>query len=71
MDDEEKLVELETRYSFQEDLLQRLNEIVTKQDSRIDLLEQQLRLMADRVQDLQSQVPASDGVTEQEVPPHY
>ncbi len=71
MTNEEKLVELETRYSFQEDLLQQLNEIVTKQDARIDLLEQQLHLMAERVKELQSQVPASDGAADQEIPPHY
>lgn len=71
MNTEEKLVDLETRYSYQEDLLQQLNDIVTKQDGKIELLEKQIRLMAERLRDLQSESPQSPASTDHEIPPHY
>jgi len=68
---EEKLVDLESRYSHQEDLLQQLNDIVAKQGRQIDLLESRLQLMYERITELQSQVSIGGEASADEPPPHY
>ncbi len=68
---EEKLVDLESRYSHQEDLLQQLNDIVANQGRQIDLLESRLQLMYERITELQSQVSIGGEASADEPPPHY
>lgn len=70
----ERIEELEARYSFQEDLLQQLNEIVTAQQKQLDLQAKQLHLLHQQLQELQEfrdgQLSPGSDLT-QEKPPHY
>jgi len=64
-----RIVELETKLSFQEDLLQELNAHVISQQSQIDKLENLCALLKEQYKEIISslpQVPSGD-----EVPPHY
>lgn len=67
---EEKLIELETKISYQEDLLSDLNDIVIKQQRQVDEL---LREMSALKEQLQEAIERSPGQGEQvqEKPPHY
>jgi SlyX protein len=65
------LTDLQTRVIFQEDTLQQLNSIVTKQDHEIRELQQQLKSLAKRFEEFlyaQEQNPAAPAI---ERPPHY
>ncbi|RYY01924.1 MAG: SlyX family protein [Gammaproteobacteria bacterium] len=65
------LIELQTRVAYQEDTIQQLNDVITKQDADIIQLQQQMRLLAKRVDELSfAQTNGSDDVTD-ERPPHY
>ncbi|PPE72139.1 SlyX protein [Solimonas fluminis] len=67
--DEERLIELEIRFAHQEETLRVLNDIVTRQQDRIERLEQICRQLAEKA------MGAGDGVFKgtaaDEVPPHY
>ena len=66
---ENRLVELEIKAGFTEDLLDQLNDVVYRQQQQIDALMQELRFMRDRL-------PETGGGAEvrnlrDELPPHY
>ena len=66
---ENRLVDLEIKVGFSEDLLDQLNAQVYRQQQQIDALIQELRQMRDRL-------PESGGGAEvrnlrDEIPPHY
>lgn len=68
----EKIIDLETKFSFQDDLLQQLNKEMLLQQRRIDALSLQLRLVREQL----SELLARDGVQHaeplaDEKPPHY
>jgi SlyX protein len=66
---ESRLTELETRLAFAEDLLETLNQTVIRQQGQIDLMQQQLRLLHQR---LQAALPDDDARSPRdEIPPHY
>lgn len=65
---EDRLTELETKLAFAEDLLDTLNRTVVRHQARLDLLQEQLRLLNQRMQEARSDAPRSPG---EEVPPHY
>lgn len=67
-DSHARLTELETRLAFAEDMLDTLNETIVGQQRQIDLLQQQLRLLHQRMQD---GPPADTGNLRDEIPPHY
>ncbi|MCU0932993.1 MAG: SlyX family protein [Thiobacillaceae bacterium] len=66
---ESRLIELEAKLSFAEDLLETLNTTVFRQQERIDLLERQIRLLHEQMQTLRPAEDASD--PRAEIPPHY
>lgn len=68
---QEQLIELETRVAFQEDTLTQLNQVVAKQDQEILTLQQQLRLLAKRLDD--ALYVQEQGIVKplEERPPHY
>ena len=68
---QEQLVELQTRVAFQEDTLTQLNQVVAKQDQEILTLQQQLRLLAKRLDDALYQQEQGDEKPLDERPPHY
>jgi SlyX protein len=68
---EEQLIDVQTRIAYQEDTLAQLNEVITRQDAEIIQLKQQLRLLAQRIDEMQrNPSQAGDEITN-ERPPHY
>lgn len=63
-----RLTELETKLAFAEDLLDTLNQTVARQQLQIDSLQQQLRLLNDRLKDAR---PDETRTPRDEIPPHY
>tara|TARA_R100001377_G_scaffold81028_4_gene60300 strand:+ start:438 stop:668 length:231 start_codon:yes stop_codon:yes gene_type:complete len=70
---QEQLIELQTQFAFQEDLLQALNEVVTMQQTQIDALQRELSLHRDKLTHVLENLPAAGegGSNEDERPPHY
>jgi SlyX protein len=67
---EDRIVELESRLAWQDDLLDQLNRTVTRQEQRISELERYLELVSERYRALSETV---DALTppEDSAPPHY
>jgi SlyX protein len=63
-----RLIELETKLAFAEDLLDTLNQTVARQQGQIDSLQQQLRLLHQQIQDA---TPDEARAPRDEIPPHY
>jgi SlyX protein len=66
---DERIIELEIKAAYQEDLLQELNKIVTKQQQQIDRLEATCEILNERIKSLSLERPSAENVDE--VPPHY
>lgn len=65
----DRITELEIKLSFQEELLDTLNQTVIRQQQQMDLLQQQLRVL---YQQVKNYAGATDsGMQQQEIPPHY
>ncbi|MDC7219102.1 MAG: SlyX family protein [Spirochaetales bacterium] len=65
---EERIIALETKISYQEDLIQELNRIVADQERRLTREEERNRLMTEKIQEL------TEFLEEERVsrkPPHY
>ncbi|EIC30664.1 MULTISPECIES: SlyX family protein [Methylomicrobium] len=67
---EERIIELEIKAAYQEDLLQALNRVVSQQQQQIDRLEGICRLLNERMQNLLAET-GNTGETVHEIPPHY
>lgn len=65
---EARLNELEAKLAFAEDLIETLNQTVIRQQAQLDLMQQQLRLLHQRMQDMQ---PDDARTPRDEIPPHY
>jgi len=69
MDLNKRIIELETKSSYQEHLIQELNEVVISQQKQIDALEASIQRMSDYLKNNQGSQLARP---EEEVPPpHY
>jgi len=67
-----QLIDLQSRFAFQEDLLRELNDIVARQQRQIDMLERQLLLHRDKITHLLDNLPDRNSeAAEDERPPHY
>ncbi|EGW23724.1 MULTISPECIES: SlyX family protein [Methylobacter] len=66
---EDRLIELEIKAAYQEDLLQALNKIVAGHQQQIGRLEATCRMLNDRIKSLSAE--GSGGESIEEVPPHY
>ncbi len=66
---EERLVELETRMTWQEDALNVLSAEIQRQQRLIELLEQRLKALGDRL--ASSDQPVFQGTARDEIPPHW
>mgnify|MGYP000654233813 CR=1 FL=1 len=66
---EDRLIDIETKLAYQEDLLESLNQLVIKQQDRIDMLETVCRRLLDRTKDIKE--PDEVGGDQYEIPPHY
>ncbi len=66
---EEAILELQTKLSFQEDLLENLNQVIVDQQGQIAKLERTVESMIGQMQSIQSSM--QDNGQQQEIPPHY
>ncbi len=66
---DDRLIELEIKAAYQEDLLQELNNIVSRQQQQLDRLEATCKILNERIKSLS--IEGSSGENIEEVPPHY
>ncbi len=66
---EERMVDIETKITFQDNTLQELNDVIYRQQKQIDQLEAICQSLIERVKALSEQ--STSGVPEDEKPPHY
>jgi SlyX protein len=66
---EERLVGLEIKLAYQEDLLQTLNSIVTEQQKQIGRLEETCKILYERLKSLSFAEELDQ--TDNQPPPHY
>jgi SlyX protein len=65
----EELIELQTQLAFQEHTIAELNDVVTAQQKQLDLLRLELKMLRDKLGDIELRVET--GPQGQEKPPHY
>lgn len=69
MDLNERMIELETKSSYQEHLIQELNEVIISQQKQLDILESNIQRVSNYLKNNQdSQLARPD---EEVPPPHY
>ncbi len=66
---EERIIELEIKLAYQEDLLQTLNSIVTEQQEQIRQLQEAHKLLYQRQQTLAERMEGDQD--DNQPPPHY
>ena len=66
---EERLVKIETKITFQEDLIEELNKTVYQQQNKLDRLERVCESLVKHIESLEE--ARNDGMTANERPPHY
>ncbi|MGA8863422.1 MAG: SlyX family protein [Gallionella sp.] len=66
---EERLVNIETKISLQEDQVEELNKTVYQQQKKLDQLEEVCRTLAGHIQSLAE--AGTEGKPANERPPHY
>ena len=66
-----RVIELEEKFSFQEDTLQQLNDVVAKQGLQIMELAVQLKHCKEQLEGLRERDGSIEGGTVDERPPHY
>lgn len=67
---EQRLVNIETKLGFSEDLLETLNHTVFRQQEQIDRLQELVLRLHAQLSDLRESAPRSANLAD-EVPPHY
>ncbi len=66
---ENRLISVEEKLAFQDDLLDALNKTVAKQQQQMDMLQDEIRLLYQQMKALQPS--PTDASVEPELPPHY
>ncbi len=66
---EERLVNIETKITFQEDLIEELNKVVYQQQKKLDRLESVCESLVRHVESLAE--ARNEGMPVNERPPHY
>ncbi len=65
---ESRLMELESRLAFQDDVIEKLNEAVIRQQQQIERLQAVSKGLSERLTDLADSASDAAG---HEIPPHY
>ncbi len=68
VDLESRVMDLETRLTFQDDTIQTLNDVLVEQQRIMERLQLQLRALAKRQEEMQVPMEASE---DEAPPPHY
>ena len=66
-----RLDELESRLAFQDDLIESLNEVITRQDRELARMALRIEDLSNRLTDLAEAGAGADHSPGHEVPPHY
>jgi SlyX protein len=66
---EERLINIETKITFQEDLIEELNKVVYQQQKKLDRLEAICESLARHIESLEE--ARNEGSPASERPPHY
>lgn len=66
---EERVTELESRVAFQDDTIQKLNDVIVEQQGRIDQLSAQMAVLKEQIQALVPELLANE--SQETPPPHY
>jgi SlyX protein len=66
---DDRLIELEIKTAYQDDLLQTLNNIVSQQQQQIDRLAATCQMLNERINSLSTE--GNGGEHSDEAPPHY
>jgi uncharacterized coiled-coil protein SlyX len=67
-----QIEELQIKYSFQEDTLKQLNEVVADQQKELLILKSEIRSMKSELQNIQDTWQTPENMSkEQDLPPHY
>jgi len=66
---EDRLVELETRLAYQDQLVEELNKQVFEQDKRVQKLEATCKSLSKQLLDLAEDAPVAEN--DDQPPPHY
>jgi len=66
---EDRIIELEIKQAYQEDLIQALNQVVADQQKQIGKLEETCKLLHNKIKDLS--IDRGDPALLDERPPHY
>lgn len=68
----DRIIELESKFSFQEDTIAELNEVIIRQQRQLDDMALQMTRLAEQLEDLMAQRPGSQEASQiDEKPPHY
>lgn len=65
----DRIIELEIKVAYQEDLIQELNKIVSQQQQQISRLETTCKLLNERIKSLLNVVDVEENIDQ--TPPHY
>ncbi len=68
MNIEDRVIELETKMAFQDDLLQELNDVIARQEQQLDKLWQASRMLKNQLDTVHS---AEEEPGHEAPPPHY
>ena len=66
---DDRLIDIETKLSYQESLLDQLNSIIIKQQAELDMLKRSLKNLQERISVLNE--ISSETINVDERPPHY
>lgn len=66
---EERIIELETKIAYQEDLLQDLNKLVATQQCQLDNLTTICNMLRDQLKEVMQSIPGEENIDAK--PPHY
>ena len=65
----DRIIELETKLSYQEDTISQLNDVVCRQQNQLDEIDQKCELLFSSTRALTQKLSGEDG--EADKPPHY
>lgn len=68
---QDELIELQSKWAFQEQTLSELNQALISQQQQIDQLQLQMKLYEDRLRDMENAASVLAGQGQHEKPPHY
>jgi SlyX protein len=66
-----RIDELESRLAFQDDVIEALNEVVSRQDRELARLANQLNALSVKFAELAESATGADSAGGHEIPPHY